>query len=147
MNPRTPSFRAILATSSLVVAGLVLTGCQVRPTVVSAHSHRTGSEEIVQITVRASDAETIKRRQLYFSIVVAECDKDTDGFPAEPYIQGKRAADFAFATGSEDVAIIGRVPSNIFDSYKRPCAFLRGGGYFTGTLLSSPAPIASSIAG
>ncbi|HJY05864.1 MAG TPA: hypothetical protein VJ323_06080 [Bryobacteraceae bacterium] len=58
-----------------------------------------------------------------------------------PYIDGQRASEFKFATAGASVKIVGRIPAGIFDEYRPPCAHLRGGGYFTGTLESAPVQI------
>ena len=120
----------------LATTAIALVGCQLHSDIVSATSHREGLEEIVQVTLRSADASSIKRRQLYFSIVVDECGERDGGFPAEPYIDGALASKFGFAVDDKPVTFTGRVPARIFDTYQRPCAYLRGGGYFTGKLAS-----------
>ena len=141
MSSRTSSFSKVVVTCSLAIAIMALAGCRLHPNLVSAQSHRVDSEEIVQIIIRSTDAKKIKNRQLYFSVVVGECGDNSDGYPAESYIGGEPASGFKFATGGETVAIVGRVPTKVFDRYQRPCALLRGGGYFTGKILSSSIPI------
>jgi hypothetical protein len=125
----------------LAIAASALVGCQLRPSVLSAHSQRVGDEEIVQVSLRSLDAKKIRDRQMYFSLVVANCQGETDGYPMEPYIDGQRVSDFKFATPGESVRIVGRIPTRIFETYEHPCAFLRGGAYFTGTVESAPIPI------
>ena len=142
MSSRNPSLSRVLVACSLAIAILALAGCRLHPNIVSAQSHRVHNEEIVQIIIRSTDAKKIKSRQLYFSVVVGECGDSSDGYPAESYIGGEPASGFKFATGGETVEIVGRVPAKVFDRYQQPCAFLRGGGYFTGQILSSSIPIA-----
>jgi hypothetical protein len=125
----------------LAIAAFVLAGCQLRPNILSAHSQRVGGEEIVQLSLRSLDAKSIKSRELYFSIMVASCQGESEEYPMTPYIDGRRASEFKFATAGESVEIVGRIPARIFDKYRPPCAYLRGGGYFTGTLKSAPIPI------
>jgi hypothetical protein len=127
----------------LAIAASVLLGCQLRPSIFSAHSQRVGDEEIVQLSISSLDAKRIRNRELYFSVVVASCQEESEGYPMEPYIDGQRASDFKFATAGESVKIVGRIPAKVFDKYRRPCAHLRGGGYLTGTVESAPIPITS----
>jgi hypothetical protein len=131
-----------LARASLLLSATsALLGCQLRPDILSAHSYRSGNDEIVEVSLQSVDAKKIKNRELYFSVVVVNCTGKLDPFPAESYIDGQRAAEFRFATTGEGVAIVGRVPAKIFNSYQHPCVFLEGGGYLTGTLKSALVPI------
>jgi hypothetical protein len=93
------------------------------------------------VILRSPDARTIKARELYFSVVVANCRGNTNGYNAVPYINGRRASSFNFSASGESVEVVGEVPARIFDKIETPCAFVRGGGYFTGTLLSPPIAI------
>ena len=126
---------------SLAIGALSLVGCELNPRILSARSHPAGGDEVVQVSLRRQDAARIKNRQLYFRLVVGNCADESDGYPAEAYIGGQRASEFAFSTDSESVQVVGRVPSRIFDAYRRPCVYLRGGGYLTGTIESDPVPI------
>jgi len=123
------------------ITALLLVGCQLRPNILSAHSQRLGDGEIVELSLRSVDAKRIKSRELYFSIVVASCQGKSEEYPMTPYIDGQRASEFKFATAGASVKIVGRIPAGIFDEYRPPCAHLRGGGYFTGTLESAPVQI------
>lgn len=123
------------------IAAFLLIGCQLRPNILSAHSQRLGDVEVVELSLRSVDAKRIKSRELYFSVVVASCQGKPEGYPMTPYIDGQRASEFKFATANASVKLVGRIPARIFDEYRPPCAHLRGGGYFTGTLESAPVPI------
>ncbi|GAB3101303.1 hypothetical protein [Lysobacter terrae] len=127
----------------LCLAACALTGCELRPHVTSAAARRTGDAELVQVEIPMRDAARIKRRQLYFSIVVINCEGTKKRFAMDPYIDGQRAVEFGFATTGDVAKIAGTMPAHIFDRYVRPCAVLEGGGYFTGRLRSDPVPIAS----
>ena len=130
--------------SSLVA---VLSGCTLKPDLLRAESAISGSEVVVTATLRSSDARTIKSRELYFSLVTYECQGGPEGFPAAPYIQGERASTFKFPISGEAVEIVGRVPMAVFAQINEPCLLLQGGGYFTGKILSAPAPIVPVGAG
>jgi len=131
----------IAQAAALTAALVVLAGCEFRPSPVSAYSERVGDEELVKVNLRSADALTIKNRQLYFSVVVGSCPDEASGYPAEPYIGGRRASDFQFTTANAVVEVVSRVPARVFETYSNPCAFLRGGGYFTGKIKSWPVPI------
>lgn len=135
--------------ASALIASLVamVSGCTVKPDVLRAESVIAGSDVVVTASLHASDARTIKSRQLYFSLVTYECQSDPEGFPATPYIEGERASTFKFPIGNEAVEIVGRVPLAVFSQLREPCLVLRGGGYFTGKILSAPAPIVPVGAG
>jgi hypothetical protein len=120
---------------------LVLTGCQFRPNILSASSHRVGNEVAVQVTLHSVDAKSIKNRQLHFSLVVVNCTGESDRYPAEARIDGQRADEFQFPVDGDTVEMEGRVPAQIFGRYSRPCVLLEGGGYLTGTIRSSMTPI------
>jgi len=93
------------------------------------------------VTLRSADAKSIKHRQLYFSLVVVNCTGGIDRYPAEPQIGGQRIPEFRFPTDGDTVQVVGRIPVKIFGRYPEPCVLLEGGGYFTGTIKSSVAPI------
>ena len=125
----------------IAAAAICIGGCQFRPDVLSARSHSESPDEVVQVTLSSADAKMIKSRQLYFSLVIANCTEDAGGFPAEPTIGGQPVPNFSFPTDGDTVEIIARVPSRIYAKYSKPCVFLQGGGYFSGTIKSSKAPI------
>ena len=132
------------SSAKCIVAGgtlLLLVSCTFRPTIQSAESVRAGGEDIVTVSLRPKDAEQIKSRQLYFSLVVFDCAGSREGFPATPYIGGDPADEFSYPVNRESVQVVGRVPAAIFAGYRKPCVFLRGGGYFTGKIESPPAPV------
>ena len=124
-------------TVAIAAGTVVLIGCTFRPVPASAYSARVQDEERVTVNLHASDARTIENRQLYFYVIVGDCNDPTKGFPAEPYIDGQRASEFKFSTADSVVAVESRVPARIFNGYRSPCAFLQGGGYFTGKIKSS----------
>jgi hypothetical protein len=126
---------------SLAIIASSLAGCRFDPDVFSAQSHRTGDEEFVRVRLRSSDAETIKRRELYFSLVVFNCTGRADRYPAEAFIGGERASDFRFPTAGASVEVTGRVPAWIYAKYRKPCVFLEGGSYLSGTIKSMQLPI------
>src|SRR5688500_18930398 len=90
-------------------------GCQVRPELLTARSLRAGNEEVIQLTLRSQDAKKIKNRQLYFYLLVTECEGTRDLYAADPYIGGQRAVEFRFATSGASVTVVGRVPADVFD--------------------------------
>ena len=120
---------------------LVLSGCTFKPDVLQAESVRADEIVLVTALLRSSDAQKIKSRELYFSLVIFDCAGATGGFPATPYIQGEPASTFEFLVAGEVVDVVGRIPAWVFLELKEPCVLLRGGGYFTGKLMSAPAPI------
>ena len=128
----------------LLGVATALSGCQFRPDILSAYSRRADGEEIVEVMLRAADAKKIKDRELYFSVVVVNCTGEPDPYPAESFIGGERAARFGFETTGNTTVITGRVPGKIFDAYQRPCVFLEGGGYLTGTIKSTVIPVAKT---
>jgi hypothetical protein len=128
-------------------ASLLLVSCTFNPTIQRAESVRLGNEDVVTVSLRPADADRIKNRQLYFSLVVFDCAGSREGFPATPYIGEDPAADFTFPVSGEIIQVVGRVPTAIFESYDNPCVFLRGGGYFTGKIVSAPAPVTVAASG
>ena len=141
MNPDWPILKSALMILALGAA-LLLSGCQFQPKPVSATSYSDDKDVIVQVTLRAADAQTIKTRELYFSLNVINCDGPANGFPAAPFsIAGKPARGFDFPIQGDTVQIASRVPAHIFAQYSEPCVFLQGGGYFTGTIESIAIPI------
>ena len=139
--------RRLLATT--IVLGLlllILDGCHFQPAPVSAYSHSDGAEQIVDVTIRSSDARTIKRRQFYFSLKIVNCAGPAMGYPARPNIGGDTAGGFDFPINGESVLITARVPAKIFAQYAKPCVFLEGGGYLTGTIKSKIVPIQQRFA-
>jgi hypothetical protein len=125
----------------VAVVALALVGCEMRPALLSARSHSEAQEEVVQVTLRSADAESIKRRQMHFSLVIVNCTGAEDRYPAEARISGQRIDEFRYPTEGDTVQITGRIPSGIFARYGQPCVLLQGGGYFTGTIKSSRVPI------
>ena len=134
--------RRLVATAVMLAALLLLLeGCEFDPTPLSAVSRNEGAEQVVEVAMRPSDARTIKRRQFYFSVVIFNCTAPGNGYPAHPNIGGDTVGGFEFPTSGETVLITARVPTRIFNQYQQPCAFLEGGGYFTGTIKSKVVPV------
>jgi hypothetical protein len=128
-------------------AVLALAGCTFRPMILGAESTRAGEKEVIVVSLRSEDAETIKRRNIYFSVVVYECGGARDGYPARPYIDGVSASSFRFPVAGERTLVTSRVPRRIYDSYQNPCIFLRGGSYLMGEIESASAPVVPSATG
>lgn len=126
---------------SQLIAAFLLSGCAFHPDIVSARAHRIGSDEIVEISLHARDAAKIEKNQIYFSMVVMECDGGKSRFPAEPYASGQRASDFNFATTNSYVKFTGSMPAIIFMKYSNPCVQLEGGSYFFYKLIPTPIKI------
>ena len=122
-----------------------LTGCTARPSVVSAYSEALGDRQLVRVLLNPDDASLIRDRQLYFSIVLVECSSRDNRFPAEPYIQGKRASNFTFSTTGKHVEFNAEIPQAIFKQYRSPCVFLEGGSYFHGKIKTDPVPLVSHM--
>lgn len=138
---------AITKICLLSITTLVLFGCTFRPHILSAHSYRVGDNEVIELGLHSREASIIKKRQIYFSVVVIDCEKNQDRFPIEPYIAGQRATEFKFPITTRDVKITGNMPVNIFVKYPHPCVFLEGGSYFFGNMKSAPILIMKAAAG
>lgn len=126
---------------------LALTGCTLRPEILSAESSSVGDEEVVTVFLRSADAERIKNREIYFSVLIVDCAGAPDGFPSEPYTDGERASEFRFSVTGASVAIVTRVPAGIYARYPTPCVFLLGGSYFMGRIESATVPVESARPG
>lgn len=124
----------------LITTVFILTGCQFRPHPVSAIAYSDDEDVVVQVSIRSSDAQKIKSRELYIRLTIINCDGTGDGYPAPPPIEGGQIPGFD-PTANNAVQITSRVPAHIFAEYKDPCVFLQGGGYFTGTIESDMVPI------
>ena len=122
----------------------VLSGCQLRPTIVSARARSDGASEFIELSVNAADAKQIKERQIYFSMDVMECAGGESAFHVVPYVEGQRASEFKYRTTGDLVTFVGTLPSKIFDRYSSPCVHLEGGSYFHGKLKSAPIRISKS---
>ena len=120
----------------LATSILVLSGCQFRPDLLSAIAYDDNEDVVVQVTLRSADAHIIKRRELYARLTVVNCDGKSDGFPADPPIEGGRIMGYEVPIQSDTVRISARVPAHIYAKYSEPCVVLRGGGYFSGTIES-----------
>lgn len=136
--------RLVGCASAVMLGGatLMLAGCAFRPTILSANSYRLDGEEVVNVTLKSRDAEVIKSRQMYFSIVALECVGEPNRFPMiRPTVRGERVSKFNFLTEGEEIEFSGSMPSNLFDQYREPCVFLEGGSYLGQVLESNTVPI------
>src|SRR5690606_15425934 len=117
-----------------VALALSLSGCQFRPEPLSATAYNDKEEVVVQLTLRAADAMTITRRELYARLTVINCDGAGSAFPAGPPIEGGRIPGYDAPPQDGMVQITARVPTRIYAQYAKPCVFLNGGGYLSGTI-------------
>ena len=120
----------------LAASVVLLSGCQFHPDLLSAIAYDDNQDVVVQVVLRSADANIIKRRELYARLTVVNCGGKSDGFPADPPIEGGRIPGYEVPIQSDTVRISARVPAHIFAKYSEPCIFLRGGGYFSGTIES-----------
>ena len=130
----------------VVPAGLVglaigLSCCEFRPPLLSAVAYDGKEDVVIHATLRSSDAATIKRRELYARLTVVNCDGSGDRFPTDPPIEGGRIPGHGTAAQGGTVQITGRVPAWIYAKYPKPCVYLEGGGYFSGTVKSGMVPV------
>lgn len=80
-----------------VSAAFSLTGCVLRPHLVSAQVESgSGSHQVIRVALSKDDAQSIKDREIYFSIVVADCNNLANRFPIEAYISQEPASEFNF---------------------------------------------------
>ncbi len=125
----------------LAALALSLSGCQFRPEPLAATAYNEKDEVEVHLTLRAAHALTITRRELYARLTLINCDGSGRGFPASPPIEGGRIPGNSTLPQDGTVQITARVPTRIYAQYTKPCVFLNGGGYFTGTIKSGMVPI------
>jgi hypothetical protein len=76
------------------IAVLAFTGCTMRPKLIAAIVEQSGDTEVVNVTLRAADARSIKDRELYFSIVVFDCKNPDRDLPIQPYVSGQPVSRF-----------------------------------------------------
>ena len=129
---------SVFKISLTVVVTFALLGCTFRPTIFSAHSYRVANNEIIEVHLNSREASVLKARQMYFSLVIIDCEGKKSRFPMEPYIAGQKASEFNFPIISQDVKITGSVPDSIFSQYRKPCVMLEGSSYFSGGMASAP---------
>ncbi len=127
--------------SLIAIALVAMTGCTLRPSLVAAHVKRVDETEIVEVTLRSGDAKAIKDREIYFSIVVVDCENSRKQFPVQPYVAEQPASNFDFSVAGEFVTLHGSIPRRVLVDYPKPCVFLRGGSYIFGKIESSPIPL------
>ncbi len=87
------------------------------------------------------DAQSIKDREIYFSIVVADCNNLANRFPIEPYISQEPASEFNFPITGDFLIAEGSIPDQDFGGFASPCVSLQGGSYFFGKLESESIPL------
>lgn len=126
----------------LAIMLVAMTGCTLRPELVTGHIRANGEMEIIEVTLRSSDAKAIKDREIYFSITVVDCESSQEPFPIQPYIAGILASKFDFSVTGEHVTFYGSIPKNILSDYLNPCATLNGGSYLFGKIESAPIRLA-----
>ncbi len=132
----------IVKYSLVGVAIFSLVGCTFRPSMISAHIRNGGDEtKIVEVTLTADDAKTIKAREIYFSIVVGDCENSNKHFPITPYIDGKPVSNFNFPVSGKFVTVQGIIPGKYLVDYPDPCVVLLGGSYFFGKINSTQVPL------
>lgn len=132
-----------VAKCSLIAIALVaITGCTLRPSLIAAHVRGSDDAEIVEVILRSSDARAIKDREIYFSIVVVDCENIRNRFPVQPYVGGQLASSFDFSVAGEFVTVRGSMPQRVLVEYPTPCVLLQGGSYIFGKLESAPIPLA-----
>lgn len=127
--------------SLIAIALIAITGCTLRPNLVAAHVSRVDETEIVEVILRSSDAQVIKDREIYFSIVVVDCENSQNRFPVQPYVAEQLASNFDFPVEGEFVAVHGSMPRRILVGYPTPCIALQGGSYIFGKIKSAPIPL------
>ena len=127
------------------VSAALLSACTFRPSILSARSYSSGGNEFIEVRLRSEDALTLKHRQIYFSLVVVDCDGGNDRFPMEPYISGQRATEFKFPVADTAVIVRGSMPAGIYTLYHKPCVLIQGGGYLLSRAESSSIPVIKSF--
>lgn len=124
--------------SLVVIVVVAMVGCAMRPDIIEANVSAGGEMAIVEVIIQSSDARKIKDREIYFSMVVVDCENRERQFPIQPYIAERPVSKFDFPIVSEYVSIRGEIPRRIFANYLDSCVFLRGGSYISGRLESGP---------
>lgn len=132
-------------TSSYVLVALFisifLSGCGFRPSINEAFSTMENSETIVKVAVSSNDAERIKSRQMYFSVVVFDCQDATKRWPLEAFIGGSSVEAFDYEVTGHETIIIGTYEGDLVRKISAPCVMLEGGGYLSGRLQSEMVPL------
>jgi len=121
----------------IFLAAFLLTSCTFRPILTEATVRGLNEMEIVEVVLRSADAQKIRDREIYFSIVLVDCEDVKKRFPMQPYIAGQLATDFSFQVSSSFVTIEGSVPESVFTNFPAPCVKLQGGSYVFGKLEST----------
>lgn len=119
---------------------LALSACTHTANPISASTHITGGNAVVEVALDQRDVQLIKDQELYFSIVVVECADKSKSWPLQPYFDGKmiEGGNFPVAKGA---TVYGTMPIKGFQEFEKPCITLEGGGYFTGNLSSPLVPV------
>lgn len=124
--------------SLIAIVLVAMTGCTLRPDLVAAYLKGEGEAEIVEVMLRSNDAKVIRDREIYFSIVVVDCENSQRQFPIQPYVAERLASNFDFSVAGEFVTFRGSIPQRVLVEYPKPCVFLRGGSYIFGKIESEP---------
>jgi hypothetical protein len=131
--------RQIVRYSLVGGAIFALVGCTFRPNLVGANIKNGGDEmKIVQVILSADDAKTIKAREIYFSIVIFDCNNYKRNFPVKPYIDGKPASEFNYSIPGRFTTVRGTIPAKYLVDFPNPCVALQGGSYIRGKLDATP---------
>jgi hypothetical protein len=136
----------MLRKRSAVVLALFATGaCAYHPHLQSASASKgaDGLDVDVSVSISRIDAQYIKDRQYYFSLVLTDCGGARGEFPFDGYINGGKSPNFNMEGSQSTIKVIGQVPHNIYQRYRDPCIMLRGGSYFYGKVRSTKVRIGS----
>jgi len=121
-----------------------MSSCALHPDLIATHIKEGGEAASVEVTLRSSDAKVIKDREIYFSIVLVDCENSRRQFPIQPYVAERPASEFDFSVAGKYVTFHGSVPQHILANYPRPCVFLRGGSYTLGKIESASVRLGKS---
>ena len=131
--------------SPILALALLVCSCSSKPILLQAWQEESVERNAtVSVALSSDDAEEIKSREFYFSMVIIECDGNGEGYPMEPFVQGMRATDFDYPIVADRVVFSGEIPTRLFRGYRRPCLFLRGGNYLRTRIHSTAIAIPSA---
>jgi hypothetical protein len=115
----------------------LLSSCSYQPKIADAYVHKNAGEySTVVVRIKKSVAVNIRDKELYFSMVVVNCQDRANRFPVEPYISGRPATEFKYKVSGEYIDFTGSIPTRILCKYSHPCVFLEGGSYMSGKIKS-----------
>jgi hypothetical protein len=122
-------------------ASILVIGCTVRPNLVSAKAKKEDEMQIIEVVLSANDAKKIREREIYFSIVVVDCNNLEKRFPISPFIAGKPISKFNFPVVGQFVTAQGEAPNRILADFPKACVILQGGSYFFSKIESTVVPL------